>query len=65
MSNKKELADIMKKIFDDYREDKNGLRALRRINMLNINLARRMQFEEVKLVRSTKPFFKKSKGVSI
>ena len=62
MSNKKELADVMQLIFAEFKIDHNGTRALRKINMAQINFARRMQFEEVKLIKFTKTFFEKTKG---
>ena len=63
MSSQKILSDAVKLIFADFERDGNGLRALRRINMAQINLARRMQPEEAKLLGSLKPFFKKKREV--
>ena len=63
MSDKKLLENVIALIFADFRKDGNGLRALRRINMAQINFAKRMQFDETKLLGSLKPFFKKKGGV--
>ncbi len=63
MSDKKLLEEVVKLIFADFRKDQDGLRALRRINMAQINLARRMQPQEAKLIGCLKPFFKNKREV--
>ncbi len=64
MSNQKLLEEVVKLIFADFRKDKDTTRALRRIHMAQINLARRMLPEEAKLIGNLKPFFKKKGGVN-
>ena len=59
MSNQKLLEEVVKLIFADFREDRDTIRALRRINMAQINMARRMLPEEAKLIGNLKPFYKK------
>ncbi len=63
MSNQKLLEDAVRLIFADFRKDRDTIRALRRINMAQINMARRMLPEEAKLLGNLKPFFKRKGGV--
>ena len=63
MSNKKILSELVKLIFVEFERDGDITRALRRINMAQINMARRMLPEEAKLLGSLKPFFKKKREV--
>ena len=63
MSDKKLLEDVVRLIFADFRKDGDGIRALRRINMAQINFAKRMQFQETKLIGNLKPFFKNKREV--
>ena len=63
MSSKKLLSEIVKLILVDFKKDQDSLKALRRINVAQINLARRMQFDDVKILGCLKPFFKKKREV--
>ena len=65
MSNKKELGDVMQLIFSDFLQNHDGTKALRRINIAQINFTKRMLPQEAELIGNLKPFFKKLKGVNI
>ena len=57
MSNQKPLSDLVKLIFADFENDRNGLRALRRINIMQVNLAKSGRLIDAKTVRELKRLF--------
>ena len=61
MSDEKLLSELVKLIFVDFKQDQNGIRALKRIHMAQVNMVRRMRPKEVKLLENLKPFFKKKR----
>lgn len=62
MSNKKLLSELVKLIFLDFERDQNGLRALRRINMMQLNLAKSGKLIDAKTVGELKRIFVNRKG---
>ena len=63
MSSRKILSDAVKLIFVDFENDQNGLRALRRINMMQVNLAKSGRMLDAKTVGELKKLFVKKREV--
>lgn len=53
---------MVKLIFADFERDRNGLRVLRRIHILQVNLAKTGRLIDAKTVGELKNLFLKSKG---
>ena len=62
MSNQKLLSDLVKLIFADFERDRDGLRALRRINMAQVNLAKSGHLVDARTVGELKKLFNNRKG---
>ena len=62
MSSKKPLSELVKLIFADFEMDRNGLRALRRIHMAQINLAKSGKLIDARTTGELKKLFVKRKG---
>ncbi len=62
MSSRKLLSELVKLIFTDFERDQDGLRALRRINMAQVNLAKSGRLIDAKTVGELKRLFINRKG---
>ena len=63
MADKKLLSDLVKLIFADFERDKDGLRALRRINMTQINLEKSGRLIDARTFGELKKIFVKKMEV--
>ncbi len=56
------MSDLVKLIFADFENDKDGLRALRRINMAQVNLSKSGRLVDARTVGELKKLFNNRKG---